>query len=128
MVYKLMYITVNSEIFAMVLFLQNPVFYAEQALHRNNTDTDNNTDTSHMGSCVKKQSSQNGEITLSFTDIGTPCPSREFLTPQICLLTLFAKKKILTKISGYTVCYEAHNNVSYIRQKLCIFMLKEFFV
>ena len=27
---------------------------------------------------------ENGEITLSFTDIGKPCPSREFLTLQTC--------------------------------------------
>ena len=97
MVYILKYITVNSEIFATAIFSQNPVCYAEQALHRNNTDTDNNTDTSHMGSCVKKQSSQKGENTLSFTDIGTPCPSREFLTSQICLLTLFAKINVSRK-------------------------------
>ena len=40
--------------------------------------------------------SRNGEITLSFTDIGKSCLSREFLTSQICLLTLFTK----TKFSG----------------------------
>ena len=32
--------------------------------------------------------SRNGKITLSFTDIGISCPSREFLTSQICLLML----------------------------------------
>ena len=37
--------------------------------------------------CLRK-----GEINhLSFTDIGKSCPSRDFLTSQICLLTLFAK-------------------------------------
>ena len=30
---------------------------------------------------------------LSFTDIGKSCPSRDFLTSQICILTLFAKIK-----------------------------------
>ena len=28
---------------------------------------------------------------MSFTDVGKSRPSREFLTSQICLLTLFAK-------------------------------------
>ena len=39
----------------------------------------------------------------SFTDIRISCPSHEFLTSQICLLMLFAKKNILTKISEFTV-------------------------
>ena len=50
-----------------------------------------------MRSFVKTKSSQNGEITLSFTDIGISCLSREFLTSQICLLTLFAKIKFSRK-------------------------------
>ena len=37
------------------------------------------------------KSSRNREITLSITDIGKPCPSREILTSLVCLLTLFAK-------------------------------------
>ena len=37
--------------------------------------------------------SRNGEITLSSSDIGKSCPSREFLTSQICLLMLVAKMK-----------------------------------
>ena len=45
--------TVNSEIFARVLF-------------------------SHMRSFVKIKSSLNGEIILSFTDVGNSCPSRDF--------------------------------------------------
>ena len=28
---------------------------------------------------------------LSFTDVGKSCPTREFLTSQICILMLFAK-------------------------------------
>ena len=68
--------TVKSEIIARVLFSLNGI--------------------------VKTKSSRNGEITLSFTDIGRSCHSNEFLTPQICLLTLFAKK-ILAKISEFTV-------------------------
>ena len=67
--------TVNSEIFARSYFRE----------------------TSHMRSFVKIESSRNGEITQSFSDIGTSCPSREVLTPQICLLTLFAKIKFSRK-------------------------------
>ena len=46
-------VTVNSEIFARVLFSRN---------------------------FVKLKPSRNGKITLPFTDIGISCPSREFLT------------------------------------------------
>ena len=52
---------VNSEIFARGLF-------------------------SHRRSFMKIKSSQNGEITLLFTDIGKSCPSHKFLTSQIYLL------------------------------------------
>ena len=48
-------------------------------------------------------SSRNGGINLSFIDIGKSCPYREFLKSQICLSTLFAKNKILAKISEFTV-------------------------
>ena len=56
-----------------------------------------------MRSFVKIQSLRNGEITLSFTDIGRACSSHEYLASQICLLTLFAKIIILAKKSGLTV-------------------------
>ena len=46
---------------------------------------------SHVRSFVKMKSSRNREITLSITDIGKPCPSREILTSLVCLLMLFAK-------------------------------------
>ena len=46
---------------------------------------------------MKIKSSQNGEIILSFTDIGKSCHSREFETSQICLLTLLAKIKFSRK-------------------------------
>ena len=45
-----------------------------------------------MQSLVKIKSLRNGEITLSFTDIGKSCPSSEFLPSQVCLLALFRKK------------------------------------
>ena len=51
-----------------------------------------------MQSFVKIKSSCKGEITLLFTDKGKACPSREFLTSQICLLMLFAKIKFSQKI------------------------------
>ena len=44
-----------------------------------------------MRSYVKIKPQRNAEITLSFPDIGQSCPSLEFLTSQICYLTLFAK-------------------------------------
>ena len=59
--------TVNSKIFARVLFSRNFAKFRENKISRN------------------------GEITLSFNDIGKSCPNSEFLTPQIYLLTLFAK-------------------------------------
>ena len=39
-----------------------------------------------MRSFMKIIPSGNGEITLSFTDVGKSCPSLEFLTSQIFLL------------------------------------------
>ena len=48
-------------------------------------------------SFVKIKSLRNGEITLSFIDVGKSCLSREFLTSQICILTLFSKIKISRK-------------------------------
>ena len=67
--------TVKSEIFASLLFSGNFAY------------------TSHMRSFVKVKHSRNGETTLSFTDVGKSCPRGEFLTWQICLLTLFANIK-----------------------------------
>ena len=55
-----------------------------------------------MRSFVKIKSMRNGEITLSFTDIGKSCPSSEFLTLQICLLMLNLKTKF-SKSSEFTV-------------------------
>ena len=57
-----------------------------------------------MRSFVKIKSSRNGEITLSFTDKNKSCPSREFLTSQICLLTLFTKIKFSRKFPFYNTC------------------------
>ena len=49
--------------------------------------------TTHRRSFVKIISSPNGKTTLSFTATDKSCPSRKYLTSQICLLMLFAKIK-----------------------------------
>ena len=49
-----------------------------------------------MQSFVKIKSLQNGEIILSFTDIGKSCHSGDFISTQIFL---FFENKILAKIS-----------------------------
>ena len=49
---------------------------------------------------MKIRESRNGEITLSFTDIGKSCPSCYFLTFQICFLTLFGIIKFLRKFTN----------------------------
>ena len=45
---------------------------------------------------MKVKSSQNDEITLSFTDIGTSFPSREFKSLLVCFNAI-RKNKILAK-------------------------------
>ena len=54
---------------------------------------------------------------LSFTDIGKSCSSRDFLTSQICLLTLFAKIKFSRKFLNlqyvlYTFSHYAKDNLN----------------
>ena len=58
-----------------------------------------------MLSFVEIKPSRNGNITLSFTDVGKSCPSREFFTSQICLNTI-RENKMLAKISEFTVLEE----------------------
>ena len=50
----------------------------------------------------KMKSSRNGEIILSFTDIGKSCHSRDFFTSQICFNAIH-ENKIFAKISEFTV-------------------------
>ena len=50
-----------------------------------------------MRSFVKIKSSRNGENILSFSDIGKSCHSRDFITSQICLFSLFARIKFSRK-------------------------------
>ena len=66
----------NSEIFARCLFSRN---FAYPKFRKN-------------------KPSQDGEITLPFTDAGLSCPSREFLTWKIRLLTLFARIEFPRKL------------------------------
>ena len=58
-----------------------------------------------MRSFVKIRSSQNGEITLSTTDIGKSYPSHEIFRLQVCLLTLFAKIKFRRNFQIYSMCH-----------------------
>ena len=57
----------------------------------------------YMQSFTKIKTSQNGDITLPFTDVSNSCSSPEFLTMQICLFKLFEKIKKPMKISEFTV-------------------------
>ena len=59
-----------------------------------------------MRSFVKIKSSRNGEITLSFTDIGKSCPSRDFYVANMSFNTTRGNR-ILAKISELTVIMTA---------------------
>ena len=71
-----------------------------------------------MRSFVKIKSSRNGEITLSFTDIGKSYPSRDFLMSQICFNAI-RENKILAKISEFTV-YHVTGEFSNLRYSFTI--------
>ena len=57
-----------------------------------------------LRSFVKIKFSRNAEITQSFTDLAKSCPSRELVTSQISVLTLFAKIKFLLKFPDLQYC------------------------
>ena len=59
-----------------------------------------------MQSFVKIKHSRNDEITLSFTDVCKSGPGREFLTSQICLLTLFAKIRFSQKFPNFVCLFD----------------------
>ena len=62
-------------------------------------------------SFLKIKSSQNGEITLSFTDVGNSCPSRDFYVTNMSF-TAIRENKILAKISEFTVhCLNMINKI-----------------
>ena len=67
--------TINSEIFARVLF------------------------SSHMQSFVKRNPSRNVEITLSLTNIGKSCPSHKFFNAVNMSFDAICENKILVKMS-----------------------------
>ena len=53
------------------------------------------------GNFMKINLLSKGEMTLSSTDAGFSCLSHEFLTWQICLLTLFVKIKFSRKFLNF---------------------------
>ena len=55
-----------------------------------------------MRSFVKIKSPRNGEITLSFTDIGKSCKSRDFSVANMSF-NAYRENKIIAKNSGFTV-------------------------
>ena len=55
-----------------------------------------------MQNFVKIKSPRNAEITLSFTDIGKACHSRDFSVTNM-YLNAIRENKIIAKISGFTV-------------------------
>ena len=73
--------TVNSEIFARVLFSRNFV---------------------DAKFCEIKPS-RNEEMTLSFTDVGKSCPSLEFFNVGNISFNVIHENKILAKISEFTM-------------------------
>ena len=73
--------TVNSEIFARILFMRN-----------------------FARSFAKVKPSRNGEIALLLTDVGKSCPSRDFFMSQICLLTRFVNISEFTVIKVCACC------------------------
>ena len=85
-------ITVNSEIFGRFIFCE----------------------TSHMRCFVKIKSTQIGEIFLSFTDISKSRPCCEFLTLQICVLTLFVKIKYSLKFPNLQYVIALNHDFSQI--------------
>ena len=77
-----------------------------------------------MRSFVKMKSSQNGEITLSFSDIVKSCQSQIFSIANM-LFNAICKNKILTKFSGFTVYIKhtfklGHVNLEYFHRPLRI--------
>ena len=63
-----------------------------------------------MRSFMIIRSLRNGEIALSFTDIGKLCLRRELLTSQKCLLMLLAKIKLLRKFPNLQYLNLRHAN------------------
>ena len=88
---KISDITVDSEMFARFYFRE----------------------TSSMQSFVKIKCSQNGQIILSFSDIGKSCPICSFSISQIRLLILYAKIKFSQKKSNLQYSYPLCRKIVY---------------
>ena len=56
-----------------------------------------------MRSFVRIKPSRNGEITLSFTEVGKPCLSRDFFTVANMSFNDIRENEVLAKISEFTV-------------------------
>ena len=52
---------------------------------------------------MKIKPSQNGEITLLFTEVGKSCPRSEFFKVANMPFNAFLRNKVLAKISEFTV-------------------------
>ena len=70
-----------------------------------------------MRSFVKKNPRKNGEITLSITNKGKGCPSRDFFKVARMSFNAFQEIKILAKISGFTVHASIEGSVESARSQ-----------
>ena len=59
-------------------------------------------ETSHARNFTKIKTSPNDEITPSFSNVGKACSSREILTLQICIFTLFMKSLFSRKFLKFS--------------------------
>ena len=87
------YTTVNSEIFARVLFSLNFAYAKFREI----------------------KSSRNAEITLSTTDMRKSYPSSEMFQSPVCLLTLFAKIKFSRKFPDLQYYAYLHSTQSFAK-------------
>ena len=60
---------------------------------------------------------------LGFTDKGKSCPSCDFLTSQVCLLTLFAKIKCLRKFPD--LLYTLNNGRVFLEQPVHCYIIND---
>ena len=93
-----------SSIKMLIYFYRNIFDIMHIGLAQSDTSRKN---TQYMRSFVKIKSSRLREITLLFTDISKSRPYCEFLTLQICVLTLFAKIKFCEHFRIYST-YREH--------------------
>ena len=63
-------------------------------------------ETSHLRSFAKIKHCKIMVKSLSFTDVGKPGSSREFLMSQICLLMLFLENEVLANCFEFIYCLQ----------------------